>query len=66
MKQGIGIVVSPTKGRTPIEIEGIKNIYFECTYHTRLILNDEGPPPFLPIFSMTLRQGVVCSYYDDE
>ncbi|EDR07315.1 uncharacterized protein LACBIDRAFT_328203 [Laccaria bicolor S238N-H82] len=38
MPKGIEIVVSPTKGRSPV------------TYHLRLRFNDEGPPPFLPIF----------------
>ena len=30
------------------------------------MLINEGPPPFLPIFSMTLWKGVVSSYYDGE
>ena len=42
------IVVSPTEGRLPTNIDGVKNIHFEYTYHSRLTLIDEGP---MPIFA---------------
>lgn len=45
MLKGIGIVVSPTGGQSPTNIDGVKNIHFQCTYHLRLTLNDEGPMP---------------------
>ena len=43
MQQGIGIVVSPTEGRSPTDIGGVKNIHFECTYHILLTLIGEDP-----------------------
>lgn len=46
MPKGIEIVVSPTKGRSPV------------TYHLRLRFNDEGPPPFLPIFQGLLGRAL--------
>ncbi|EDR07321.1 uncharacterized protein LACBIDRAFT_328220 [Laccaria bicolor S238N-H82] len=64
--KGIGTVVSPTEGRSATDIEDIKNITSNVPYHFRLTLNEQGPPPFLPNFSMSFRQGVVSSYYDDE
>ncbi|KIJ97339.1 hypothetical protein K443DRAFT_9990 [Laccaria amethystina LaAM-08-1] len=42
MLKGIGI-----EGRWPADIEVVKNIHFECTYHFRLTLINEGPMPIL-------------------
>ena len=39
------IGVSLTESRSPTNIDGVKNIHFECTYHFRLTLNDEGTMP---------------------
>jgi hypothetical protein len=57
MQQGIGTVVSPTEGRSPTDI--VKNIQFECTYHFRLTLNDEGA---LPILTAIFPEGDVSNY----
>ena len=43
LQQGIGIV----ECQTPIDIESIKNIYFERTFHFLFTLIEEGPPPIL-------------------
>ncbi|KIK05989.1 hypothetical protein K443DRAFT_90444 [Laccaria amethystina LaAM-08-1] len=47
MLKGIGIVVSPTEGRSPTGIESVNHIHFECTCHFRLMLIDEGALPIL-------------------
>ena len=36
------------------------------TLHSQFMLINEGPPPFLPIFSITFRKGDVSIYYDGE
>ncbi|KIK05972.1 hypothetical protein K443DRAFT_3510 [Laccaria amethystina LaAM-08-1] len=59
MPQGIGIAVFPTDGRSLTDIEGVKNIHFECIYQFRLTLIDEGPMPILAaIFPGPLRRAL--------
>ena len=45
------------RSQTPIDIEGVKNIHFECTLHSLFMLIDEGPPPILPASHLSFSVG---------
>ena len=45
------------RSQTPIDIEGVKNIHFECTLHSLFTLIDEGPRPILPASHLSFSAG---------
>ena len=45
------------RSQTPIDIEGVKNIHFECTLHSLFTLIDEGPPPILRASHLSFSVG---------
>ena len=52
-QQGIGIV----ECQTPIDIESVKNIHLECTFHSLFSLIDEDPPPILAASHLSFLAG---------
>jgi hypothetical protein len=53
-----------SEGNIPIDIAGVKNIHFECTFHSRFTRTDPGPPAIYAIvFPGTFRQSVCSSSY---